>query len=100
MQCSFLMYSYLFLNVVFPLLYGCSIFRLFLATGITESVSSHACAFALRKICEDATAVIFELPNLEILIWIGEVIFSLIILTSQLNLKEYEIVKSLVTDDR
>ncbi|XP_038891351.1 transportin-3 [Benincasa hispida] len=45
---------------------------LFLATGITESVSSHACAFALRKICEDATAVIFELPNLEILIWIGE----------------------------
>ncbi|XP_022148144.1 transportin-3 isoform X2 [Momordica charantia] len=45
---------------------------LFLATGITESVSSHACAFALRKICEDATAVIFELPNLEILIWMGE----------------------------
>lgn len=45
---------------------------LFLATGITESVSSHACAFALRKICEDATAVIFELQNLEILIWIGE----------------------------
>uniref|UniRef100_A0A0A0L6T7 Exportin-1/Importin-beta-like domain-containing protein n=1 Tax=Cucumis sativus TaxID=3659 RepID=A0A0A0L6T7_CUCSA len=45
---------------------------LFLATGITESVCSHACAFALRKICEDATAVIFELPNLEILIWIGE----------------------------
>ncbi|KAA0048527.1 transportin-3 isoform X1 [Cucumis melo var. makuwa] len=46
--------------------------KLFLATGITESVSSHACAFALRKICEDATAVIFEPPNLEILIWIGE----------------------------
>ncbi|KAJ0988688.1 hypothetical protein J5N97_007044 [Dioscorea zingiberensis] len=45
---------------------------LFCASGITESVSSNACASALRKLCEDASAVIREPQNLEILIWIGE----------------------------
>lgn len=50
-----------------------SIFRLFLASGISEPLSSNACASALRKVCEDASAVIFEPANLEILMWIGEV---------------------------
>ncbi|XP_075643582.1 transportin MOS14 isoform X1 [Castanea sativa] len=45
---------------------------LFLATGISEPLSSNACASALRKICEDASAVIYEPANLEILMWIGE----------------------------
>ncbi|XP_044466271.1 transportin MOS14 isoform X2 [Mangifera indica] len=47
---------------------------LFLAAGISESLSSNACASALRKICEDASAVIDEPSNLEILMWIGEVL--------------------------
>lgn len=45
---------------------------LFLAAGISQSVSANACASALRKICEDASAVVYEPSNLEILIWIGE----------------------------
>ncbi|KAJ0113292.1 hypothetical protein Patl1_02485 [Pistacia atlantica] len=45
---------------------------LFLAAGISDSLSSNACASALRKICEDASAVIDEPSNLEILMWIGE----------------------------
>ncbi|CBI21232.3 hypothetical protein VitviT2T_022090 [Vitis vinifera] len=45
---------------------------LFLATGISEPLSSSACASALRKFCEDASAVICEPSNLEILMWIGE----------------------------
>lgn len=45
---------------------------LFLAAGISEPVSSNACASALRKICEDASALIDEPSNLEILMWIGE----------------------------
>ncbi|XP_042502034.1 transportin MOS14 isoform X4 [Macadamia integrifolia] len=45
---------------------------LFFAAGISEPASSNACATALRKICEDASAVIHEPSNLEILIWIGE----------------------------
>ncbi|KAI4348420.1 hypothetical protein L6164_009146 [Bauhinia variegata] len=45
---------------------------LFLAIGISEPLSSNACASALRKICEDASAVIYEPSNLEILMWIGE----------------------------
>nr|POF20275.1 transportin mos14 [Quercus suber] len=45
---------------------------LFLATGISEPLSSNACASALRKICEDASAVIYEPANLEILMWVGE----------------------------
>ena len=36
-------------------------------------MSSNACASALRKVCEDASAVIYEPSNLEILMWIGEV---------------------------
>ncbi|XP_057489374.1 transportin MOS14 isoform X2 [Actinidia eriantha] len=45
---------------------------LFLAAGISEPLSSNACACALRKFCEDASAVVYERSNLEILIWIGE----------------------------
>ncbi|XP_059452745.1 transportin MOS14 isoform X1 [Corylus avellana] len=45
---------------------------LFLAAGISEPLSSNACASALRKVCEDASAVICESANLEILMWIGE----------------------------
>ncbi|XP_048134614.1 transportin MOS14 isoform X3 [Rhodamnia argentea] len=45
---------------------------LFLATGISELPSSNSCACALRKFCEDASAVIYEQSNLEILMWIGE----------------------------
>ncbi|XP_020533475.2 transportin MOS14 isoform X2 [Jatropha curcas] len=45
---------------------------LFLAAGISERQSSNACASALRKLCEDASPVIYEPSNLEILMWIGE----------------------------
>ncbi|XP_010476273.1 PREDICTED: importin-13-like isoform X1 [Camelina sativa] len=45
---------------------------LFLAGGISEPICSHACASALRKICEDAPAVIQETSNLDILMRIGE----------------------------
>ncbi|XP_058179834.1 transportin MOS14 isoform X2 [Rhododendron vialii] len=45
---------------------------LFLAAGISQPQSSTACASALRKLCEDASAVVYEPSNLEILIWIGE----------------------------
>ena len=48
-------------------------FRLFLATGISGPLSLSACAYALRKFCEDASAIIYEPSNLEILLWIGEV---------------------------
>ncbi|KAL8139982.1 hypothetical protein V2J09_006003 [Rumex salicifolius] len=45
---------------------------LFLAAGISQSASANACASALRKICEDASTILYEPSNLEILIWIGE----------------------------
>ncbi|XP_038696158.1 transportin MOS14 isoform X2 [Tripterygium wilfordii] len=45
---------------------------MFLAVGISEPLSSNASALALRKVCEDASAIICEPMNLEILIWIGE----------------------------
>ncbi|KAL2320426.1 hypothetical protein Fmac_029395 [Flemingia macrophylla] len=45
---------------------------LFLAIGISEPLSSNACASALRKVCEDSSVVIYEPSNLEILMWIGE----------------------------
>ncbi|XP_030483962.2 transportin MOS14 isoform X1 [Cannabis sativa] len=45
---------------------------LFLATGMSEPLSLSSCACALRKVCEDASSVIYEPSNLEILIWIGE----------------------------
>lgn len=45
---------------------------LFLAAGISQPQSASACASALRKICEDAAAIVLEPSNLEILIWIGE----------------------------
>lgn len=49
--------------------------RLFFATGISISMCSNACALALRKFCEEATIVMFEPSDLEILIWIGEVCY-------------------------
>jgi len=55
-----------------------STFRLFLAIGISEPLSSNACASALRKVCEDASVVIYEPSNLEILMWIGEVGYSVL----------------------
>ncbi|CAA6659698.1 unnamed protein product [Spirodela intermedia] len=45
---------------------------LFCASGITESISSNACSLAFRKLCEDASAAIYESSNLDILIWICE----------------------------
>ncbi|XVE77480.1 hypothetical protein DITRI_Ditri13aG0066100 [Diplodiscus trichospermus] len=45
---------------------------LFLAAGISKPLSSNACASALRKFCEDVSAVIYEPSNLDILMWIGE----------------------------
>ncbi|KAF6134047.1 hypothetical protein GIB67_038338 [Kingdonia uniflora] len=45
---------------------------LFLAAGITEPMSSNSCSSALRKLCEDASTVIQEASDIEILIWIGE----------------------------
>ncbi|KAG6519369.1 transportin MOS14-like [Zingiber officinale] len=45
---------------------------LFCASGIQKSISSNACSSALRKLCEDASAVMQDLQNLEVLIWIGE----------------------------
>ncbi|XP_074333449.1 transportin MOS14 isoform X3 [Apium graveolens] len=45
---------------------------LFFATGISISMCSNSCALALRKFCEEATIVMFEPSDLEILIWIGE----------------------------
>ncbi|XP_040931631.1 uncharacterized protein [Gossypium hirsutum] len=45
---------------------------LFLAAGISEPLSSNACASALRKLCEDASAVMYEPSNLDIFMWIGE----------------------------
>ncbi|CAN0876030.1 Transportin MOS14 [Linum grandiflorum] len=46
---------------------------LFLAAGISENHSSTACASALRKFCEECSAVIYDPANLEILLWVGEV---------------------------
>ncbi|XP_075090660.1 transportin MOS14 isoform X5 [Nicotiana tabacum] len=45
---------------------------LFLATGISEPLCSAACASALLKLCEDATAPMHEHSSLEILLWIAE----------------------------
>ncbi|XP_047333705.1 transportin MOS14 isoform X2 [Impatiens glandulifera] len=45
---------------------------LFLAGGILEPLSSNACASALHKLCEDASAEMYEPSSLEILIWLGE----------------------------
>ncbi|KAF9607557.1 hypothetical protein IFM89_036919 [Coptis chinensis] len=47
---------------------------LFFAFGISKPMSSNSCASALRKFCEDASTLIHEPSDLEILIWIGEVI--------------------------
>ncbi|KAK8489025.1 hypothetical protein V6N12_018789 [Hibiscus sabdariffa] len=45
---------------------------LFLAAGISKPLSSNSCASALRKLCEDACAVMYEPSNLDIFLWIGE----------------------------
>jgi transportin-3 len=45
---------------------------IYLAAGISEPACSNACASSLRKFCEDATRVVCEPSNLEVLIWIGE----------------------------
>ncbi|KAK4804792.1 hypothetical protein SAY86_004609 [Trapa natans] len=45
---------------------------LFLATGISEPLSSSSCASALRKVCEDNSTMVFDSSHLEILMWIGE----------------------------
>ncbi|XP_026666278.2 transportin-3 isoform X4 [Phoenix dactylifera] len=45
---------------------------LFCASGITDSISSNSCSSALRKLCEEASSVIHEAQNMEILIWLGE----------------------------
>ncbi|KAF3776916.1 Transportin-3 [Nymphaea thermarum] len=54
-----------FHNATGPLLW-------FVASGITEPTCANSCCTALRKICEDASTVVCEPSNLEILIWIGE----------------------------
>ncbi|ERN06419.1 transportin MOS14 isoform X1 [Amborella trichopoda] len=54
-----------FQNTIRPLL-------IFFASGIARPTSASACSTALRKVCEDASATICELSNLELLIWIGE----------------------------
>ncbi|KAH9622089.1 hypothetical protein KSS87_005277 [Heliosperma pusillum] len=46
---------------------------LFLAAGISQPFSASASASALRKICEDATSLMSDPSNLEVLIFIGEV---------------------------
>ncbi|XP_068665296.1 transportin MOS14 isoform X2 [Aristolochia californica] len=45
---------------------------LFLASGITQPMCACCCSSALRKLCEDASVMVHEASNLEILIWIGE----------------------------
>ncbi|KAJ4729616.1 Transportin like [Melia azedarach] len=65
---------------------------LFLAAGISEPVSCNACAAALRKICEDASAIIDEPSNLEILMWIGEALEK-----RQLSLEDEEEVVSAIS---
>ncbi|XP_071723480.1 uncharacterized protein, partial [Rutidosis leptorrhynchoides] len=47
---------------------------LFLAAGISDPPSANACSTALRKFCEDAFTLFYEPSNLEILLWIGEVL--------------------------
>ncbi|KAK9103976.1 hypothetical protein Scep_020820 [Stephania cephalantha] len=59
---------------------------LFCAAGIADPVSSGSCASALCKLCEDACTFIQEPSDLEILIWIGEVVPT----TVKLNLSGLE----------
>lgn len=66
----FIDYCFFFFNLIFVLI---CCFRLFIATGLSEPLSLSACACALRKVCEEASAVIYEPCNLDILMWIGEV---------------------------
>uniref|UniRef100_A0A6N2MCB5 Exportin-1/Importin-beta-like domain-containing protein n=1 Tax=Salix viminalis TaxID=40686 RepID=A0A6N2MCB5_SALVM len=65
---------------------------LFLAAGISEPQSSNACASALRKFCEDASTVIYEPSNLEVLMWIGEALEK-----KQLPLEDEEEVVSAIS---
>ncbi|GAB2278317.1 hypothetical protein Dimus_013002, partial [Dionaea muscipula] len=45
---------------------------LFLAAGVSRPLSASSCVSALRKICEDASSIIYDPLNLEVLVWIGE----------------------------
>ncbi|KAL9264128.1 Transportin MOS14-like protein [Drosera capensis] len=45
---------------------------LFLAAGLSKPVSASGCASALRKVCEDASSIVYDPSDLEILLWIGE----------------------------
>lgn len=45
---------------------------LFLASGLGRFVAASACANALRRVCEDASKMLAEPSNLEVLLWIGE----------------------------
>lgn len=45
---------------------------LFLSSGLSRPVTRSACASALHRICEDASRIMAEPSNLEVLIWIGE----------------------------
>ncbi|XP_020245625.1 LOW QUALITY PROTEIN: importin-13 [Asparagus officinalis] len=65
---------------------------LFCASGIEVSVSSNACSSTLRKLCEDASTLIHDPQNLEILIWIGEDLEK-----RSLSLEEEEEVVSAIT---
>ncbi|KAL6508123.1 hypothetical protein OROHE_021665 [Orobanche hederae] len=47
---------------------------LFFGAGIPQPFCSSACAYAFRKLCEEAAVMMHEPSNLEILIWIGEVL--------------------------
>ncbi|KAL6509129.1 hypothetical protein OROGR_022439 [Orobanche gracilis] len=47
---------------------------LFFGAGIPQPSCSSACAYAFRKLCEEAAVMMHEPSNLEILIWIGEVL--------------------------
>ncbi|KAM5558971.1 hypothetical protein ABKV19_020564 [Rosa sericea] len=62
---SYSMWISVFQTIARPLLF-------FLAAGISETLSSSSCASALRKFFEDASAVMYEPSNLEILMWVGE----------------------------
>ncbi|KAL3813945.1 hypothetical protein ACJIZ3_015213 [Penstemon smallii] len=65
---------------------------LFLATGIPQPFCSCACSFAFRKFCEEAAAMMHDLPYLEILIWIAEGLEE-----KQLSLEDEDEVVSAIT---
>ncbi|XP_078159617.1 ARM repeat superfamily protein isoform X1 [Carex rostrata] len=62
-------YSKWFLSIAGPNLRQLLVFC---ASGIGQLICSKACSSALRKFCEEASSVIHEPQNLEILFWIIE----------------------------